>query len=338
MSYLARSAGLTGFLDLSRELGLDAYKLAALAGVPAAALTDPDLKIASIAIVRMYELAAERSGSEDFSLLIAEKRRLSNMGLIGLLIREQATVRKAMRTVAQYVWLQNEAYALHLEEAEDVAVLRFAIAVPGGRQQGDLAIGVAMGVMRALMGDGWRPLDVSFTCAAPTRLATYRRLFGRTPLFGQEFLGLIIRRSDLDAEIASADPAMASQVSRYLEQAAAGRRPALSDKVRELVTLLLPGGDCTVDRTAQRLRMDRRTLHRRLAAEGISFSEILDDARRSHAATLLSNGDRSLQGVSDMLGFSSVSAFAHWFRRTFDCTASQYRARRVAVRPLDYAT
>ena len=43
MSYLGRSAGLTGYLELAREVGLDAYKLAAAAGVPAAALTDPAL-------------------------------------------------------------------------------------------------------------------------------------------------------------------------------------------------------------------------------------------------------------------------------------------------------
>lgn len=329
MSYLGRSAGLTGYLDLAREVGVDAYKLAAAAGVPAAALTDPDLKISSIGMGRMYEEAAERSGVEDFALRIAEKRRLSNIGLVGLLVREQPTLRQALRTLAQYVWLQNEAYSIHLEETEDVAILKQGVAIPTGRQQADLVMGVGIGIMRSLLGDAWRPLDVCFIHAAPAKLDTYRRVFGRAPLFGQDFLGVIIKRSDLDAPIASADPAMASQVSRYLEQAAAQRGTALSDKVRELITLLLPSGDCTVERIAQRLRMDRRTLHRRLAAEGTSFSEILDLTRRSHAESLLTNSERSLQGVSDLLGFSSLSAFAHWFRRRFKCTASAYRARRI---------
>jgi len=331
MSYLGRSAGLTGYLELAREVGLDAYKLAAAAGVPAAALTDPDLKISSIGISRMYEQAAERSGVEDFALRVAEKRRLSNIGLIGLLIREQPNLRKALKTVAQYVWLQNEAYSLHLEETEDLAILKFAMAAPVGRQQADLVVGVSLGVLRALLGDAWRPLDVCFIHAAPAKLDSYRRVFGRLPLFGQDFLGVIIKRSDLDAPIASADPAMATQVSRYLVQAAEQRGTALSDKVRELIMLLLPSGDCTVDRVAQRLRMDRRTLHRRLAAEGTSFSEILDLTRCAHAESLLTNSERSLQGVSDLLGFSSLSAFAHWFRRRFNCTASAYRAGQQAL-------
>src|SRR6185295_17519783 len=109
MAYLGRSAGVTGYHDHGREVGVDAYKLAAAAGVPSAALTDPDLKVSSIGMSRMYEEAAERSGVEDFALRIAEKRRLSNMGLIGLLVREQPTLRQALKTIAQYVWLQNEA-------------------------------------------------------------------------------------------------------------------------------------------------------------------------------------------------------------------------------------
>src|SRR6185369_5415286 len=228
--------------------------------------------------------------------------------------------------VAQYVWLQNEAYSLHLEETEDLAIVKITMALPIGRQQTDLVLGVSLGIMRSLLGDTWKPLDLCCLHAAPAKLDAYKRVFGRVPLFEQDFVGLIIKRSDLDAPIASADPAMASQVSRYLEQAAAQRGTALSDKVRELVMLLLPSGDCTVERVAQRLRMDRRTLHRRLAAEGTSFSEVLDLTRRTHAESLLTNSERSLQGVSDLLGFSSLSAFAHWFRRRFKCTASAYRA------------
>jgi AraC-like DNA-binding protein len=44
-----------------------------------------------------------------------------------------------------------------------------------------------------------------------------------------------------------------------------------------------------------------------------------------------------LQGVSDLLGFSSLSAFAHWFRRRFKCTASAYRAERVGGPGLELA-
>ncbi|MGZ6039479.1 MAG: helix-turn-helix transcriptional regulator, partial [Phenylobacterium sp.] len=123
-----------------------------------------------------------------------------------------------------------------------------------------------------------------------------------------------------------ADPDMARQVVRYLEQIAAGRGSNFSDKVREMIVLLLPNGGVTVERVAQRLAMDRRTLHRKLVTEGTTFSELLNTARREVAEPLLARSERSFQSVADLLGFSSLSAFAHWFRRQFGSTASAYRA------------
>jgi len=123
------------------------------------------------------------------------------------------------------------------------------------------------------------------------------------------------------------DPRMAAPLNRYLEHLAAGRRATLESQVMDMILVMLPNGGCTADRVAHRLSMDRRTLHRRLANEGTSFTEILDRARADLAATLLSNSDRPMQNVAETLGFGSLSAFGHWFRRRFDCSASHYRAQ-----------
>jgi AraC-like DNA-binding protein len=105
----------------------------------------------------------------------------------------------------------------------------------------------------------------------------------------------------------------------------------LADKVSELIVALLPEGACSVERVAQHLGMDRRTLHRRLTAEGQTFSTILDATRYDMAASLLTSSDRPLQNVADLLGFSSLSAFAHWFRRKFALSASAYRAQQAGT-------
>jgi len=139
-------------------------------------------------------------------------------------------------------------------------------------------------------------------------------------------MAIIIRRSDLDLPIPSADPAIARQVAQYLERMTEERSQELASRVGDLIVALLPEGACNVERVAQHLGMDRRTLHRRLTAEGTTFSNILDNTRRDMAASLLTGSDRPLQTVADLLGFSSLSAFAHWFRRQFDQSASAYRA------------
>ncbi len=328
MAHLARSAGLTGFAELALSLNIDPYRIALESGVPISALTDPDIQVSARAMSLMFELAAQRSGEDFFSLRTAERRRLSNLGPIGLAMREQPTIRSALNLLARYLWLQNDADSAQIEETGDFAIIRLGAPAWVERQGADLSLGVLMRVMRDLLGESWRPQEVRFIHAAPKKPDVYRRVFGCAPSFGQDFLGLVIDRADLDVAIPTADPVMARQLARYLEQIAAGRGATLDDKVRELIVLLLPSGGATVERVSQRLSMDRRTLHRRLAEEGdTTFSELLNTARREVAETLLKRSAHPFQSISELLGFSSLSTFAHWFKRQFACTASDYRTR-----------
>jgi len=335
MSQLGRSAGLTGFRELAREVGLDAYALAAAVGLPPEVLTDPDLRVSVELMGRMYEMAAEQSGVDDFALRVAENRRISNMGAVGLVIREQPTLRKALEAYGRYQWLQNDGYTLAVEEFGDQAVLRIHGPAWQQRQSQELSVATAVRTLKAVMGEAWKPEEVWFTHAAPVRTDTHRRVLGVTPLFDQDGTAVVMKRPDLDTSFASADPALAREVALFLERMTEGRRVHFRDKVRDLIVALLPDGLCSAESVARRLGMDRRTLHRRLQAEGATFSGILDLTRQDMAASLLLTSDRPLQSVADLLGFSSLSAFAHWFRRKFDQSASAYRAAQAggAARP-----
>jgi AraC-like DNA-binding protein len=278
---------------------------------------------------RLIELAADLSGTHDFGLRLAAKRRLSHLGALGLALREQPNLRKAFSILAEYAWLQNEAMTVHLEELDEVAVLTVGAMAWRGRQANELLVGNCARIIQSLRGPTWRPLEVRFLHAPPGTLDAHRRFFGISPLFEQDFLGLVLARADLDAPIAAADPVMERHTARYIEHLAAGRRKDLTGKVIDAILLLLPTGGCTADRTAKRLSMDRRTLHRRLAAAGTSFTQLLEDARGELAASLLASTERPLQSVAELLGFASLSAFGHWFRRRFECTASAYRATQM---------
>ncbi|WP_293457814.1 AraC family transcriptional regulator [Phenylobacterium sp.] len=332
MAQLGRSAGLTGFLEECREAGLDAFQLAAGAGLPASVLTDPELWVSVEAMGRVLETAAELSGVDDFGLRLAERRRISNMGVVGLVIREQPTLRKALQAYARFQWLHNDAYGLTLEETDQedaVLVMRFP---PWQRRQlAEMMMGATVRMLRAVMGEHWRPRQVWLPHAAPARTDAHRRVLGVTPRFDQDQMAIVIPRAELDVPIPTADPAFAEQVTRYLERLARTRKLDLTDKVSDIIVALLPDGVCTADRVAQHLGMDRRTLHRRLSAEGVTFSGLLDGVRREMAVSLLTESDRPLQSVADLLGFSSLSAFAHWFRRHFGQSASAYRAGRAAT-------
>jgi AraC-like DNA-binding protein len=112
-----------------------------------------------------------------------------------------------------------------------------------------------------------------------------------------------------------------------LEANPASKTPDMTAHVRELVVMLLGTGTCTIDRIAQHLGIDRRTIHRRLTQEGKTFSDVVEAVRRELAERYVKDRHRSLAEISLLLGFSAPSGFSRWYRQRFKAAPSEQRAR-----------
>jgi hypothetical protein len=80
MPRLIRSAVLNNFVEVARSVGLDPYRMITEFHLPAACLTDSEIKISASKVGRLFEAAAARSGKIDFGLRLADRRTLSNLG------------------------------------------------------------------------------------------------------------------------------------------------------------------------------------------------------------------------------------------------------------------
>ena len=336
MTDLIRSACLTHFADVARSVGVAPAQMLRDAGLPATALHDPDIKIAAGSVRRLLEASATAAGIDDFGLRLAERGGLSNLGPVALVVREQSSVGAAMEALGRYIHIHNESVRLRIERRGDVVaitpVLLLGSPVPA-RQSIELVVGVAYRILSAFLGSGWRPLDVHFAHPAPRSRETYRRFFSCNVAFSAEFDAILCPASDMDRPMPAADASMARYAQSYVETIAA-RSSAMDDKVGELVAALLPTGRCSIERVAEHLGCDRRTVHRRLAACGATFSEILDDQRAGLVVRLIEDDKRSLSAVAELLGFSAQSALARWFKQRFGRSISQWRAgSRRMVKP-----
>ena len=331
MTALVRSAALTHFAELAAACGLDARALLARAGLQPRCLIDPDLKVASHLVSRLLESAAAEAHEPAFGLRLAESRRLSNLGPLALLVRDEPTLRRALDALMQHIHLHNEAIAVQVAEHGGLVVIRTELASDGSgslRQATELVVGVSCRLLQVLLGASWQPRLVCFTHAAPKSLTVHRRVFGAAVEFGHEFNGIVCDAADLEAPNPGADPVMA-RYSNKLLQPALKRDASMRTRVRQLVVLLLPRGLCCVEVVAQHLGVDRRTVHRQLDAEGTSFSALLQDERRELARRYVEGTARPMIEVAALLGFSSASAFSRWYRCSFG--ASAVARRRVAA-------
>lgn len=342
MAYLVRSAALTDYVKVARSFGIDPYRHLRDAGIDRSALLAPDIMIPAEAAGRLLEASAEAAGIEDLGLRMAQTRQLSNLGPLGFVMQEQPTLRKALDSVSHYLRLQNEALHMRIEETEGIVIIRedlLAGYAGSMRQAMQLVLGVVHRTLSTLLGDAWRPRTICFTHAAPASLAMYARVFGVPVLFRQDFDGLVCQAADLEVAMPAYDPVMALQVRRYLDAMLAQSNATMSDKVRKLVITLLPSGTCSVDRVAQHLGVDRRTVYSRLSHHGESYLSIVEGVREDLARRYIDSDDRPLSEVAALVGFSSLSAFSRWFGRRFGCSVSKWRnSKGNAAAPRDSRT
>jgi AraC-like DNA-binding protein len=194
------------------------------------------------------------------------------------------------------------------------------------RQALELAVAMFYRIIKTFLGDAWRPQEVCFMHSSPNDPELHRRFFGTRVRFSWDYDGIVCRAGDLEKSIPASDPAMARYLKEHFDSILPSARSEVSETVRELVWVLLKSGSCSVERVARHLGVDRRTINRRLASEGQSYSSILDAVRRDMVTSFVENGQRPLNEVAPMLGFSGLSAFSRWFSNRFGRSASEWRA------------
>jgi len=253
---LVRAAALTHFAEVAQHFGLDTAPLLAEVGLPAHCLEDPDLKVSARAVCQLLEQAAERARAPAFALRMVQQRRLSNIGPLALLVRDQPTLRDVLESIVRYQHLHNEALGISIEPSGDLVLIREDLLLDLGappRQAHELVVGVTFKVLGLFLGAGWHPRLVCFAHAAPADMTLHRRLFGAEIAFGCEFSGLVCAAADLTAPNPGADPVLARYALQMISDPLL--RPAdWSARVRELIVLMLPRGHCRVERVAQHLR------------------------------------------------------------------------------------
>ncbi|OAJ59721.1 AraC family transcriptional regulator [Paraburkholderia ginsengiterrae] len=325
---LIRSASLNGYVELVQSLGRDPYVFLRDVGLSARLLENPETLIPSHLVREVLEVSARATGVEDFALRLAARRTFSNLGPISLVLKEEPTPRKALDTLSRYLKLLSATLITRIEDAGQAVIIREELLPSPGlatRQAMELAVAVKFRILRELIGPQWRPQQVCFTHRHPVDIAPYRAFFGIAPMFNQSFNGLVCTAADLQMPRTPDNPGAARFARDYLEAALRYREEGVRESCRDLILALLPGGRCTAEQVARHLRVDRRTLHRYLSAEGVTFSAVLNQVRCELAVRHLQESDLPVGEVAGLLGFSAHSSFSHWFRAAFGCSVSHWR-------------
>lgn len=301
------------------EHGLDAHACLGAFGLQQA-LEDFHVVAEVETLAAFYDDAAQRLDQPDLGLALVSAVERGAYGLAEFGIRAAPTIREAVRRLARFSVLLNEATVVEFEEtAETLEVHQRIPGYPlsGGRHANEFFIAVLMVSGHAITEGGLVATEVWFSHPAPSDLSRHRAVFNNAELsFDRPDNGLAIPLENAERALASADPELMRAIDHQAEALLAGRSThhEFIDRVRECSAKALRDGSSSLADVAQLLAMTPRTLQRRLAEHETSFREVVDGLRRELHARLTAQGICS-QEIAFRLGYADMGSFRRAQRR-----------------------
>jgi AraC-like DNA-binding protein len=317
-----------------QRLGADPQLILAEAGVAYETLANPAGRIAWRSLARLMRVAALRTGCRHFGLLVGREWRLSDLGLLGQLVRHSATIGSALNELIANQHLNSEGTLAYQQRRGDEVDLGYAsyVAFPSGADLiYDAVLAAGANFMREIAGDGWNPSRVQFQHSPPSNLAPYREHF-RGPLhFEAKSCALRFSADWLKRRVKGASH---ERLRQAREAAKAIDKGVLLDKTFRALRILLLHGSASGADVAHALAMHRRTLNRRLNSEGTTFQHVLDRVRFAVAKELLESSQITLPEIAEALCYADEASTVHAFRRWTGTTPGAWRisARTARVR------
>ncbi len=326
--YLIRSGALMGFDDLVNELGGDSGSLLAKVNISAYQLVDGDTMIPFEAMVMLLEHAAHDLNCPSFGLQLSTHQDLQALGNLGLLMKNCLTARDAILCAQRYMALHSPAEYWNLVEEECFSYInRFEHfhGISHARQYKELSFGLCLRLSNLLIGEHFRGIRLEFSHKPISDLKYYKQFFSMDVSFNQEHNRIILDNQFLSQPITGFNQQVRRQTEEYLSQLMALHGDDIEGQVRTLILQTMGIQEHTLDNIASLLNLHKRTLQRKLKDKNLNFKTMLNEIRIRNACWHLEASNIDITLLSEILGYSDISAFSRAFKSQMQCSALQWR-------------
>ena len=324
---------LRAFIDGLDRLGYDVASLLARAGLRRTDLADPDAMIPCVALDQVLRGACEEQRVPNLGARLAAVTPIGAFPLLDYLVLTTNTVEEALEQVSRYFHIVAAPCTLTVVSDQDWVRL---VVSPGSNVFiAQYETSIAIHRLRAETNNALRVTYVSLM-REPEDLRDLERLLGCSVQAPSTWSGVEFPRETLQTPLRRRDPALRGVLEGHAATVAPLSKRAnvsIVDTVRDRVASQLGRGVPDIDTVARQLAMATRTLQRRLAAEGVSYQQVVDLARRDAAELLLADASLAVSHIGYLLGFSEASAFHRAFKRWHAVTPQEFRRSHAGLRP-----
>lgn len=294
--------------------------------------TDPEYRISSDKLNKLYWLCADKVDDTCFAITVAEHIHPSVFSALGYGMLASETPRAVLQRLVDYQRLISNTCNLTLkEDAQNVA-----LSIVSSRYQDDTVVlghelvvsftATIIQFLRTISGKKITPVNASFISEEPGRSEEASAFFGCQLNFNSPENLIVFDRAILEQALPTSNPKVAQMHDLLaVETLKKLDKEDLVTTVKVRIVNSLTQGIPSQEEVAKDLNMSLRNLQRKLGSQGTCFKDILDNLRRTLALQYIKQSRLSLGEISHLLGFSSATNFSRAFKRWTSQAPGEYR-------------
>ncbi len=329
-SPLVSSEILLGSEEAAQELKIDLGPILREHSIDQAVLHTPSGYLRHSQVTRFFQVVAERYHVDHFGFLVGKHQPPMQLGAVGLAMRNSPTLGAAIENGLRYHHSYSEGSKHDLNVNQGLASVRRwdRRSYPfGSTQMRMLGIVLVFKVLKTLSGAAWRPGMVTYTFSEPEQSNQILSYFGCPVLFDQEFDSICFPDSDLSRPVAGSNSELLKLAKTQLDRSFSrkGLEQEISELAKQYIRSNMGTQRCTLEGCAQFLHINPRTLQRELDRRDRNFRQLHLNIRMDIARQYLSDSNRTLGDLAEILGYRNQSAFSRAFKLEHGVSPKQWR-------------
>ena len=325
---------IVAIIDTLAEDGVEPSRTLEDSGITAHALRDPALRVSYAQCATVFRNAQRLAPDPAFALRAGRRMHVTAYGIWGYALLTSRTCGDLLEFAVNYRRvigpMADMAYDLEVDSA--TCTFEPVLSPEPSDDLNRLALEFTYAAHLTLHNDIFRgtfgPTALCFTYPAPAHADAYRRWLGHPAQFGQSAnqIQFHARWTQHATSIPDATThALARETcEQFLAEVAHAGGTAAS--VRRALVEQMPWRFQNIEAMAEYLKIEPRTLRRKLEAQGTSYRQILAYVRRHLAIGYLRKTRLTNEEIAIRLGYSDAANFRHAFSRWTGKTPHDYRA------------
>ena len=310
-----------GILYGAAQRGARLPELCASIGISMDDLGNSEFKVPFEQSCQTWEVSVQQTKDNLLGLHLGEIATMSVLGLVGNLMQSSPDLLSAFEKMTHYVAVATDMVHFGVKRHANEVTLTYKPAAlwlktypEGARHAIEQSMSGTLRVFYMLTGKKIKPVRVIFKHKRGGDLAEYQRVFNTDLQFNDVGNHLVFTKEELLTPILSWDKSLFAFFEKILKEKKSTRNVSLADQIKQLVRTDFQGNIPSLEVVAARLNMTARTLQRKLAAEGVTFRELVHAVQKETAAQLFKLKGSATQ-VADLLGYSDPSAFRRAYKK-----------------------